>query len=575
MKSTFFVVLLSAFLFCANAHADRTIITVNKSSQPIWVGAEGKLVDPANPFNPTPVNPNRGGWYLAPNGGSVTVTVPNGWEGRFWGRTNCKFDANGNGSCETGNCTAGLYCDGLWGKSSTLAEMKFNGWNDLDFYDVSLIDGFNVPIEIVPVPGTFTPNGDKYYAGIAGCETDVNIYAPPELQIKNSKGDVIAWQATCEKFNTDKYCCYANDPATCHPNEYSVILKNACPNAYSYVTDHPTSTFASKAQTVYQVVFPEKTIPEGSAIATFYKHCNYDGTAISLAAGSYTQEQLNVKGILNNDLSSLKILSGYKVELFDNSNFTGDTIALTANSDCLVSSNWNDKASSIRISTSGCTPSATTPYVAINGGAWLQQTTASAAIGNKVSLAPHPLKEAGWKWIGPNGFSSTSREISIENIQTFQAGEYKATYTNEGGCQSTATFTVSVSSNTFSKKMQAESFSNMSGVQIENGANTDGGKNVGYIDYGDWMQFGNIEIPTSGTYKIEYRVASMNGGGKLSLDINSGSTILGTLDIPATGGWYNWVTLTHTVQINAGTYYFGIFAQTGGWNLDYWTITKL
>ncbi|RYE55938.1 MAG: hypothetical protein EOP48_09105 [Sphingobacteriales bacterium] len=141
MKKIYLIALLLSFILSAvHVHADRTVITVNNSSQPIWVGAEGKLVDPANPFNPTRVNPNRGGWYLAPNGGKVTVTVPNGWEGRFWGRTNCNFDANGNGSCETGNCTAGLYCDGLWGKSSTLAEIKFNGWNDLDFYDVSLID---------------------------------------------------------------------------------------------------------------------------------------------------------------------------------------------------------------------------------------------------------------------------------------------------------------------------------------------------------------------------------------------------------------------------------------------------
>src|SRR5690606_29510302 len=140
----------------------------------------------ANPFNPVPVNPNRGGWSLAPNGGSVTVKVPDGGEGRFWGRTRCEFDEFGNGSCETGSCTAGLYCNGLWGKAATLAEMKFNGWNNLDFYDVSLIDGFNVPIKIIPVPGTYTPNGDKYYAGDAGCSTNVNLLAPSELAIKNS-----------------------------------------------------------------------------------------------------------------------------------------------------------------------------------------------------------------------------------------------------------------------------------------------------------------------------------------------------------------------------------------------------
>src|SRR5690606_38779708 len=103
------ILLLLLVFALSHAHAERTVITINQSNQPIWVGAEGKLVDPANPFNPVPVNPNRGGWYLAPNGGSVTVKEPDGWERRFWGRTRCEFDEFGNGSCETGNCTAGLY----------------------------------------------------------------------------------------------------------------------------------------------------------------------------------------------------------------------------------------------------------------------------------------------------------------------------------------------------------------------------------------------------------------------------------------------------------------------------------
>lgn len=127
----------------------------------------------------------------------------------------------------------------------------------------------------------------------------------------------------------------------------------------------------------------------------------------------------------------------------------------------------------------------------------------------------------------------------------------------------------------FTKQVEAESYGSMSGVQTEGTTDAGGGLNVGYIDTGDWMAYNAITIPTTGTYKIEYRVASLNGGGRLSLDLNAGSTILGYLDIPSTGGWQNWTTVSHTVTINAGTYNFGIYAQAGGWNLNWFKITKL
>jgi len=123
--------------------------------------------------------------------------------------------------------------------------------------------------------------------------------------------------------------------------------------------------------------------------------------------------------------------------------------------------------------------------------------------------------------------------------------------------------------------IQAESYGTMSGVQTEATTDTGGGQNVGYIDTGDWMAYYNVNFPTSGTYNIEYRVASLNGGGTLSADLNAGSTVLGTRTIPSTGGWQNWTTVSHTVNVNAGTYNFGVFAQTGGWNLNWIRITKV
>jgi beta-glucanase (GH16 family) len=125
----------------------------------------------------------------------------------------------------------------------------------------------------------------------------------------------------------------------------------------------------------------------------------------------------------------------------------------------------------------------------------------------------------------------------------------------------------------FSKTIQAENYSNMAGVQTESTTDAGGGLDVGWIDAGDWMEYNSINFPTSGTYTVQYRVASPNGG-KLSMDLNAGSIQLGAVNIPATGGWQNWTTVSQTVNVNAGTYNLGIYAQTGGWNINWFTITK-
>ncbi|MDH0864568.1 carbohydrate-binding protein [Mitsuaria sp. GD03876] len=120
--------------------------------------------------------------------------------------------------------------------------------------------------------------------------------------------------------------------------------------------------------------------------------------------------------------------------------------------------------------------------------------------------------------------------------------------------------------------IEAENYSNQNGVQTE--ACSEGGRNVGWIDAGDWMVYGNVNFPTSGSYRVEYRVASPSGS-RLSLDLNGGSIQLGQVAIPATGGWQNWTTVSHTVTVNAGTYNLGVYAQAGGWNLNWVRVTKL
>lgn len=94
---------------------------------------------------------------------------------------------------------------------------------------------------------------------------------------------------------------------------------------------------------------PEAANP--APAGTFYQHCNYDtsGYVVLLPEGDYTQALLKTKGINNNDISSLKVASGYQVILYDEDNFQGSSITLTADNGCLVSNGFNDRASSLRI----------------------------------------------------------------------------------------------------------------------------------------------------------------------------------------------------------------------------------
>ncbi|HXB11895.1 MAG TPA: carbohydrate-binding protein, partial [Bacteroidia bacterium] len=122
--------------------------------------------------------------------------------------------------------------------------------------------------------------------------------------------------------------------------------------------------------------------------------------------------------------------------------------------------------------------------------------------------------------------------------------------------------------------IQAENYSAMAGVKTEATTDAGGGLDVGYINAGSWMAYDNINFPSSGTYTVQYRVASLNGG-QLSMDLNAGSIQLGAVNLPATGGWQNWTTVSQTVNVNAGTYNVGIYAQTGGWNINWFSITKV
>ncbi|XP_065847101.1 pathogenesis-related thaumatin-like protein 3.5 [Euphorbia lathyris] len=230
--SPLFFMLLMLSLGIKVTESARIFTIINYCKETVWPG-----ITPGDNFN-------GGGFSLKP-GQSIVYTAPVGWSGRIWGRTGCKFDQNGNGTCQTGACGSDLKCKASGETPASLAEFTLAA---LDFYDVSLVDGFNLPIVVTPING----HGN---CSISGCDADLRTTCPTELAFK-SNGKVVGCRSACDVFNTDEYCCrgvYGN-PVVCQPTYYSKKFKEACPTAYSYAYDDPTSIFTCSG-TDYVVSF--------------------------------------------------------------------------------------------------------------------------------------------------------------------------------------------------------------------------------------------------------------------------------------------------------------------------------
>ncbi|KAK3949924.1 thaumatin family-domain-containing protein [Pseudoneurospora amorphoporcata] len=262
------------------------------------------------------IGPGVGGFELAP-GGTRPLFVGPDWQGRVWGRTNCSFNdegtgpsnlngVNGNGAaCMTGDCFGRLDCEFTGQVPVTLAEFNLIGGmnSDQTFYDISLVDGYNLPIGIIYIPAANTtwipPNltncvciasagfldppsrsglfytnktfpipwePDQTNPTVGGwCPWDLQEYPPskpgdgiypyPDDSIQRPVFDPCL--SACAATGNPEDCCTGkyDDPNVCTPSLYSENAKTVCPDAYSYAFDDQTSTFIIPNGGGWEVVF--------------------------------------------------------------------------------------------------------------------------------------------------------------------------------------------------------------------------------------------------------------------------------------------------------------------------------
>ncbi|KAI8359883.1 thaumatin [Choanephora cucurbitarum] len=170
-------------------------------------------------------------------GAKHTINPPVGWSGRVWGRINC----SGDKCFESG-----------MGSPATLAEFHFMEDGKV-YYDISLVDGFNLPMVVTPTVKTDALTGsNNHWCTSTSCSSLPK--CPSGFEVNDAKGKFAGCKSACTKFNTDEYCCTGNFNSgdTCTTNSYASAVKDACPEAYSYAYDDSTSVFmcTSNAYTV-------------------------------------------------------------------------------------------------------------------------------------------------------------------------------------------------------------------------------------------------------------------------------------------------------------------------------------
>ncbi len=124
-------------------------------------------------------------------------------------------------------------------------------------------------------------------------------------------------------------------------------------------------------------------------------------------------------------------------------------------------------------------------------------------------------------------------------------------------------------------KVEVEDYLRMFGLGTEDTTDDGGGSNIGYTDTGDYADY-KIFTNSASKYTIDFRVASESNGGKIALSLveqNSSREyiILSELDIPSTGGWQDWVTVTGNLENNIpkGIFLLRLKVLDGGFNMNW------
>lgn len=122
-------------------------------------------------------------------------------------------------------------------------------------------------------------------------------------------------------------------------------------------------------------------------------------------------------------------------------------------------------------------------------------------------------------------------------------------------------------------KIEAEAFTAMSGIQLENCTDAGGGQNVGYFNTDDYIEF-KISVAAGGSFTIDYRLATnVNSQG---FEVLIDGNVVDTQTVDSTGGWQSWTTVTSpSFEMTAGNHTLRFRSVGQEWNINWFEIKSV
>src|SRR5215469_4185109 len=112
------------------------------------------------------------------------------------------------------------------------------------------------------------------------------------------------------------------------------------------------------------------------------------------------------------------------------------------------------------------------------------------------------------------------------------------------------------------------------GVDLEVTTDTGGGVNMGWTAKGQSFKY-TVNVNAAGTYTLTFRVAAINAvTDAFHIANSSGTNLTGNINVPATGAWQAWTSVTASIALPAGQQTLTFDQDNPGWNLNYFTVSS-
>ena len=115
-------------------------------------------------------------------------------------------------------------------------------------------------------------------------------------------------------------------------------------------------------------------------------------------------------------------------------------------------------------------------------------------------------------------------------------------------------------------EMQGSSYSQESGLETEDTGDSTGNYDLGYLTAGAYVYFPNVDFGSGGSItSVNVRTASDGNGGTASFYLDSMTgTPIATVNLPVTGGWQTWQTVSAPVSSVSGVHNLYVVFSGGG-----------